>query len=163
MLEQINVERFSVISSKSFPAVVTAIEEKLGRPDMNKFFRDVVASQTEGELQKIVQAAVGPLNLMEFARFDLGEILRRELGETAPRVLRLLVGNPLIMREMVKVVHDAGSYAPVTILIDERPDGVRLSYDRMSSFLTSYENAEALKVAQTLDAKIEALLEGAAE
>jgi hypothetical protein len=59
---------------------------------------------------------------------------------------------------MVQQVSDAGSYAPVTILVDERPDGVHLSYDRVASFLTPYGNAEALKVAQALDAKVEALL-----
>ena len=56
----------------------------------------------------------------------------------------------------------AGSYAPVTILVDERPDGVHLSYDRMASFLSPYGNAEALKVARDLDAKVEALLASAA-
>jgi len=59
-------------------------------------------------------------------------------------------------------VPDAGSYAPVTILIDERPDGVHLSYDRMESLLAPYENAAALNVARELDAKVEALLASAA-
>ena len=68
------------------------------------------------------------------------------------------MGNPLIMKDMVKHVPDAGSYAPVTILIDERPDGVHLSYDRMESFLLPYGNAEALAVARALDAKVTALL-----
>jgi len=35
------------------------------------------------------------------------------------------------MKELVKRVPDAGSYAPVTILIDDRPNGVHLSYDKM--------------------------------
>jgi uncharacterized protein (DUF302 family) len=77
-------------------------------------------------------------------------------------VFRLVIGNPLIMREMVKHVPDAGSYAPVTILIDERRDGVHLSYDRMASFLAPYENAEALSVAKDLDARVESLLSEAA-
>lgn len=47
---------------------------------------------------------------------------------------------------------------PVTILIDERSDGVRLSYDKMASFFASYGSEEALKVAQDLDSKVEALL-----
>jgi hypothetical protein len=42
------------------------------------------------------------------------------------------------------------------------PDGVYLSYDRMASFLGPYGNAEALKVAQDLDSKVEALLNLAA-
>jgi hypothetical protein len=56
---------------------------------------------------------------------------------------------------------DAGSYTPVTILIDERQDGVRLSYDRTASLAAPYENTEALKVAKDLDARVEALLASA--
>ena len=63
---------------------------------------------------------------------------------------------------MVRRVPDAGSYAPVTILIDERPDGVCLSYDGMASFLAPYGNSETLKVARDLDSKMEALLAAAA-
>jgi uncharacterized protein (DUF302 family) len=77
-------------------------------------------------------------------------------------MIRFVIGNPLIMRQMVQHVPDAGSYAPVTILIDERSDGVHLSYDRMASFLAPYENAAALNVARELDAKVEALLASAA-
>jgi hypothetical protein len=62
------------------------------------------------------------------------------------------------MKEMAKHVPDAASYAPVTILVDERTDGVHLSYDKIASFLSPYGNAEALKVAGDLDAKVEALL-----
>jgi hypothetical protein len=64
---------------------------------------------------------------------------------------------------MVKSVPDAGSYAPVTILIDERSDGVHLSYDTMASYLAPYGNPDALKVARDLDAKVEVLLAAAAE
>ena len=79
-------------------------------------------------------ASAAPV-FMLFAEFDLGAILRRESGAATPKIMRFLVGNPLIMKEMVKHVPDAGSYAPVTILIDERPDGVHVSYDRMESYL----------------------------
>jgi hypothetical protein len=63
-----------------------------------------------------------------------------------------------IMKEMVKNVPDAGSYAPVTVLIDERPDGVHLSYDKMESHLLPYGNSDALAVVRNLDAKITTLL-----
>jgi hypothetical protein len=66
------------------------------------------------------------------------------------------------MKQVVKHSPDAGSYAPATILVDERPDGVRISYDRMASYLASYGSPEALKVAQDLDSKVEALLTAAA-
>jgi hypothetical protein len=67
------------------------------------------------------------------------------------------------MKEMAKHVPDAGSYAPVTILLDERPDGVHLTYDKMASVLAPYGNGEALAVARDLDSKIERLLRRAAD
>jgi hypothetical protein len=66
------------------------------------------------------------------------------------------------MKEMAKHVPDAGAYAPVTVLVDERADGVHLSYDRMASLLAPYENNAALNVARDLDAKVEDLLRQAA-
>jgi hypothetical protein len=63
---------------------------------------------------------------------------------------------------MIEHAPDAGSYAPVTILIDERADGVHLSYDKMASLLAPYGSAEAMKIAQDLDSKVETLLTAAA-
>jgi uncharacterized protein (DUF302 family) len=129
---------------------------------MAAFGKNLAAAKTFAELEKVVSEAVGPTELMEFTRMDLGEVLRKRNGVAAPPSLRFLVGNPVIMSQMLEHVPDAGSYAPVTILIDERPDGVHLSYDRMASFLAPYGNSEALNVAQDLDSKIETLLTTAA-
>ena len=162
-VKQVNVERFSVTSSKSFREVIRVFDAAVGHPDMNAFRDNVAAAKTYAELEKVILAAVGPYELMEFARFDLGEVLRKRNGAHAPESLRLVVGNPLIMSQMVERVPDAGSYAPVTILIDERQDGVHLSYDRMASALAPYGNPGALKVARDLDSKVEAVLEVAAK
>jgi uncharacterized protein (DUF302 family) len=89
-------------------------------------------------------------------------VLRKETGLDKPKMVRLVVGNPLIMKEIAKRIPDAGSYAPVTILVDERSDGVHLTYDRMVSFLAPYGNSDALKVAQDLDLKVEKLMNEAA-
>src|SRR5499427_9493912 len=98
---------------------------------------------------------------MEFVRFDAGEVLRKERGGQGPKMLRLVVGNPIIMNEMAGTVPDAAAYAPVTILVDERADGVHLSYDSMASLLAPYGSPEALAVARNLDAKVELLLRAA--
>jgi uncharacterized protein (DUF302 family) len=161
---QITVQRFSVISAKPFADVLATLDAAIGHPDMSAFRRKVGAAKSYANLEAVVQKAVGTSDLMEFARYDLGEILRKakKKGQAALKSLRLVAGNPLIMKKMVEHVPDAGSYAPVTILIDERPDGVHLSYDRMASFLASYENADALQVARALDSKVESLLTAAA-
>ncbi len=160
--KQIDVQRFSITSSNAFSDIVAALDAAVGHPDMTRFRKDVTAASTYVELEKVVNAAIGPSGLMEFARFDLGEVLRKCNGPEAPRTLRLVVGNPLIMSRMLKHVPDAGSYAPITILVDERKDGVHLSYDRMASFLGLCGSADALQVARDLDSKIEALLTRAA-
>ena len=98
---EVQVHRFSVVSSKPFEEIVRTLTATIGHPDM-KAFHDAVAAATT--------------------------VLRKERGGQGPRLLRLLVGNPLIMKEMARTVPDAASYAPVTILVDERPDGVHLSY-----------------------------------
>ena len=99
---------------------------------------------------------------MLFMQLDHGAILRKETGRETPKMIRFVIGNPLIMKELAKHVPDAGSYAPVTVLVDERIDGVHLSYDRMESYLASYGNRDALEVARNLDRKVEDLLRHAA-
>jgi hypothetical protein len=161
-IREINVQRFSVTSSRPFGEVVARIEAAVGHPDMREFWKHIAAAQTATELETVVHGVLGPSGLMEFFRLNHGEVLSKEHPGQTSQMLRLVVGNPLIMKQMARLVPDAGSYAPVTILVDERPDGVHLCYDRMASFLASYGNLGALRVAEGLDAKVEALLTEAA-
>ena len=159
---RIQVDRVSVPSRKSLQDVLSKFDAAVGHPDIQAFLKHVAGAKTNPEMEKVVQSALGPSGFMEFAQFDHGGVVHKGKSGDHPKVFRLVIGNPLIMREMVKHVPDAGSYAPVTILIDERPDGVHISYDRMASLLAPYENAAALKVAKNLDTKVEALLTSAA-
>jgi uncharacterized protein (DUF302 family) len=159
---EIRVRRFTIVSSRPFDEVVRRLTATVGHPDTNAF-HDAIGSATDAaELEKVVHGSVGSSGLMEFARFDAGEILRKTQGGHGPRILRLVVGNPLIMKEMARTVPDAASYAPVTILVDERADGVHLSYDSMASLLAPYGSQSALAVAMELDAKVESLLKTSA-
>jgi uncharacterized protein (DUF302 family) len=162
LTKRINVERVSITSRKSLQEVLAKFDAAVGHPNIEEFWKRVGAAKAIPEMKKVVQSAIGPSGFMEFARFDHGGVVHKGESGDHPKVFRLVIGNPLIMKEMVKHIPDAGSYAPVTILIDERPDGVHISYDRMASLLAPYENAEALKVAKDLDAKVEALLASAA-
>jgi len=155
---EIVMERFSVTSSKAFEAVVAPLKAAVGRPDMGKFFKATYSARTFTELESAVQNGLGRTGLMMFMELDQGAILRKETGRGAPKIVRFVIGNPLTMKEMVKHVPDAGSYAPVTVLVDERPDGVHLTHDKMASLLAPYGNRDALAVARDLDSKIENLL-----
>src|ERR1700740_1878225 len=162
LTRRINVERVTVTSDKSLQDVLSKFDAAVGHPNIEQFWKRVTAAKTSSEMESVVQSALGPSGFMEFARFDHGGVVHKGQNGNHAKVFRLVIGNPLIMREMVKYVPDAGSYAPVTILIDERPDGIRLSYDRMASLLAPYGNDEAVKLALDLDAKIETLLTKAA-
>jgi hypothetical protein len=78
------------------------------------------------------------------------------------RLLRVIVGNPVTMASMTSTVADAGSYAPVTILVAERPDGVHIAYDRVASAIAPYQSSAASAVAMDLDRKVLQLLRAAA-
>jgi len=157
----VRVERTSVTSSKTFDEVLNALAAGVGHPEMATLRREIGAARTYAELEAVVEKAAAGTGLMEFLRFDLGEVVRKERGAGTPRSVRLLVGNPLTMKRMLVHVPDAGSYAPATLLVDEREDGVHVTYDRMASLLGGYRNAEALKVARELDAQVEALIASA--
>jgi uncharacterized protein (DUF302 family) len=122
----------------------------------------VQRATTAAELEAAIQPTLGETGLMQFVEFDHGMVIRKGTEQHTSKMIRLVVGNPLIMKEMARRVPEAGSYAPVTILVDDRADGVHISYDRMASFLAPYGNEDALSVARDLDAKVEDVLRQAA-
>jgi hypothetical protein len=152
-IKKVEIERLSVISSKPFEVIVAALMAAVGQPDMVEFVKETRGARTFSELERVVHRGLGRSGLMMFMELDQGGVLRKETGLAAPKIVRSLIGNLLIMKEMAKHVPDAGSYAPVTILVDERPDGVHLSYDRMASLLAPYRNPDALAVARDLGRK----------
>ena len=112
----IAMQRISIISARPFDEVLARIGLGLGHPEMNRFRHEMLNGPTPSELEGIVGRAIGPSGLMEFARHDLGAVIRKEGGSAIPKSVRLILGNPVIMKEMVKRVPDAGSYAPVAAL-----------------------------------------------
>jgi uncharacterized protein (DUF302 family) len=161
-IRRIEIERFSMTTSRPFEAVVAALKAGVGRLDLAAFAKVSKSPSTFAELEEVINRDKGKTGLMLFLEFDHGAVLRKETGLDKPKIVRLVIGNPLVMKEMAKHVADAGSYAPVTVLVDERGDGVHLSYDKMVSLLAPYGNQDALKVAQDLDHKLEKLLNDAA-
>jgi uncharacterized protein (DUF302 family) len=162
MIRKVEMERFSVTSSKPFDAVIAVIKASIGHPNMAEFSQMMQRARTAAELEAAIQPVLGKSGLMQFVEFDHGMIVRKGTENHTSRIVRLVIGNPLIMKEMAKRVPDAGSYAPVTVLVDERADGVHISYDRMASLLAPYGNSEALSIARDLDAKVEDVLRQAA-
>jgi hypothetical protein len=113
----------------------------------NAFAKSTAAAPTFPEFESVVREGLGKTDLMLFMELDHGAVIRKATDR-----------DNLMMQQMARYVPDAGSYAPVTVLVDERSDGVHISYDRMASLLAPYRNSESLTVARDLDKKVETLL-----
>jgi len=59
LITQVWIQRFSVPSPKSFESMLTKLEATVGHPDMNAFLRDVSATKDYGELERVLQKAIG--------------------------------------------------------------------------------------------------------
>src|SRR5271169_1642054 len=104
------VERVRLESSKSFEDVLAGLEPGIGRPDMSVLQPKMNRAASFLEFQRLVEGAVGSADLMEFLRLDLGGAMRKDPEAKAYRIVRIIAGNPLIMKKMVEHVPDAGSY-----------------------------------------------------
>jgi hypothetical protein len=162
IITKIPTERFSIVSTKPFADVVASIEAAVGHPNLGQLFQAIAAAKTYPEVEELVSKVTGPTGLMEFMRFDMGAVINKGKPAPHPKSIRFLIGNPVTMRKMAEQVAGAASYAPITVLVDERPDGVHISYDRISTSLAPYANAAVSAVATELDRNVETILINAA-
>ena len=157
------VRRVTVTSTRPYDDVVAAVYAGLGRvPDFGQAVRDWYSARDPDEFDALVEPMAGSSGLLEFLSLDLGAVLAIRDPDRSGRLLRIIAGNPVTMSKMTATVRDAGSYAPVTILVAERPDGVTVSYDRVASQIAPYAGSEASAIAEALDEAVVTLLRNAA-
>ena len=87
---EVSVRRVSVVSSRPFDEILRRLTATIGHPDMHAFHSALAAATTATDLEDVVQGAIGSSDLMEFVRFDAGEVLRKERGGQGPKIVRLL-------------------------------------------------------------------------
>src|SRR5260370_18463164 len=115
-IKKLQIERLTVTSSKPFESVVAALKAAVGQPDIAEFIKETRGARTFSDLERAVQKGLSPAGLMLFMELDQGGVLRKETGLAKPKIVRLFIGNPLIMNEMTKHVPTPRRYAPVPIL-----------------------------------------------
>jgi hypothetical protein len=149
-------------SERPFDSVLDGIFGGISQPDIGQLYSKLAASTSYEQFSSLVRQAQGSIGLMRFLQLDDDPVLT--LDPQAPdwagrRLVRLIAGNPVTMGQMTRHVADAGFYAPVTILIQEMPDGgTRVAYDTVASTIAPYHDAAASEVAQQLDTEVLDLL-----
>ena len=122
----IPVRRHVLTSERPFQVVLDGIYTGISQPDIGALFAKLAASTSYEELTALVRQAQGSVGLFRFLHLDDDHMLaldpqaRHQAGR---RLVRLIAGNPVTMGQMTRHLPAAGSYAPVTILIQELPGG----------------------------------------
>ncbi len=154
----IPVRRHVLTSERPFQVVLDAIYAGISQPDIGALFAKLAASTSYEELSELVRQAQGSAGLFRFLHLDDDHVLaldpqaRHQAGR---RLVRLIAGNPVTIEQMTRHLPAAGSYAPVTILIQELPGGgTQVAYDTVASAIAPYADAAASQVAQRLDTEV---------
>jgi uncharacterized protein (DUF302 family) len=142
-------------SKKSFDELVGALLADVGEKPLS--IDDLPAKCESWESYKAeVESHVGPSGFILFALLNHGAWIKKV--HLHKKVLRLIIGNPLLAITMLRHDLTAGLFAPVElIVIEEDHDRSSLTYVRPSSLMVVETNEPLLTAARELDAKLQAL------
>ena len=159
---QVPVRRHVFESERPFDSVLDGIFGGISQPDTGQLFSKLKVSTSYAQFSSLARQAQGNAGLMLFMKLDLDKALALDpqaADQAGRRLVRLIAGNPVTMGEMTRHLADAGSYAPITILLQEMPGGgTRVAYDTVASAIAPYHDAAASEVAERLDAEVLGLL-----
>jgi hypothetical protein len=158
----IPLRRQVLTSERPFQVVLDGIYTGISQPDLGALFAKLAASTSYEEFSDLVRQAQGSAGLLRFWHLDDDHVLALDpqaRDQAGRRLVRLIAGNPVTMGQMTRHLPAAGSYAPVTILIQELPGGgTQVAYDTVASAIAAYGDAAASQVAQRLDTEVLTLL-----
>ena len=142
-------------SAQRFEDVVAALLDDVG--DKPVPIDDFAARFESWEAyEREVQSHAGPSGFMLFALLNHGDWIKK--AGIDRKVLRVVIGNPLIAITMLRHDVTAGLFAPVELLIaEEKNDRSSLTYVVPSSLMVVEKNEALRAAALQLDAKLEAL------
>ena len=142
-------------SEKSFDGVVKALLADVGEKPL--MIDELPAKFESWESYKAeVESHVGPSGFILFALLNHGAWIKKV--HIQKKVLRLIIGNPLLAITMIRHDLTAGLFAPVElIVIEEDQDRSSLTYVRPSSLMVVETNEPLLAAARELDEKLQAL------
>jgi uncharacterized protein (DUF302 family) len=142
-------------SAKSYDELLAALLADIG--DKPVRINDVATTTGNWHsYQEQIESHVGPSGFMLFSLIDHGAWITK--AGIDRKVMRVVLGNPLIAITMLRHDVTAGLFAPVELLLaDEEGGGSSLTYVKPSSLMVVEPNPELLTAAEELDAKLAAL------
>ena len=155
----ISITRIFTQFPHPYDTVIDRLHASLGRT--SKWPPKDLSSLSSGKpgFEKVVADAAGPHDFMLFQQYDWLPVLSAYGDGTGRKAKRVIFGNPLVARTMVRWDVKAALFAPVSMLVmeDEGGKSTTCMYDLPSSLMVwegSENNEELEKAAKGLDEKI---------
>jgi hypothetical protein len=151
--------RMEVDTLVSFDEVLSRLRRLMGDASVPEVVVLAKVAITQAEyIQKVEERFVGKSGFMLFHEIDHGGWLPR-FGIKL-RIVRWILGNPLIAITMIRQDITAGLFALVEILMIEKRSGAgtTITYVRPSSLMVIEENPRLHEAAKALDEKLDALI-----
>ena len=149
--------RIQVETTLPFDEVLNRLRTPCGRASAGAIGEIAARTSSVAEFEREVNRnLVGPSGFMIFAEFDHSPWIRAY--GLNHRVLRIILGNPLIAITMMREDISAGLFAPFELLLTDSGAGATIQYVLPSSLIVISDNPPLLKAAQALDEKLSALI-----
>jgi uncharacterized protein (DUF302 family) len=149
--------RLEIRSSLSFDEVLRRLQEQTGSSAVTQINEVAATTTSIADFEsEITRRFVGPSGFMLFAKIEHGPWIATY--GLKRRVLRIILGNPLLAITMMREDLSAGLFAPVEILLVDDIPGSTLYYVRPSSLMVVTENPRLKEAAVKLDHKLENLI-----
>ena len=145
-------------TTKSFEQVLAELRTRVGETTTKNIEQLSVDAETREEFASRVEKYVGPSGFMLFAEIDHGRWIKK-FG-IKRRLLRWIIGNPLIAITMLEHDYTTGLFVPIDLLLAENDGGVgcNITYVVPSSLMMVGRNSQLHSAAEELDIKIEDLV-----
>lgn len=156
---QFTVDHVCLTVDKPYEDFKSSLEQLLGLFDP-AVYDDLEAGGDPQSARARLESMVGPSGFMLFRTSNHGLVLRL-VGEPR-KAMQYLLGNPLFAVEMTRYAIGAALYAPLRLLIYEPEDGKTcVEYDLPSSLFGQFGDKNVDRMAESLDAKLGALIASA--
>lgn len=145
-------------STRSFDEVLLNLRKLVGTATPQKANKQESGGGTREQFEKAIQSQVGESGFMLFLEIDHGEWL--PVFGIQRKVVRWILGNPLLAITMIRHDITAGLFVPVELLLvaNESGDGSTVIYDLPSSLMAIERNPALRDAAQELDRKLQTLV-----
>jgi uncharacterized protein (DUF302 family) len=149
--------RIQVDTALGFDEVLNHLRAQCGRATAGAIGEIAARSSSIEYFERETnQRLVGPSGFIIFAEFDHSPWIRTYALNR--RVLRIILGNPLIAITMLREDISAALFAPVELLLTDNGSGATIQYVQPSSLIVINDNPPLLKAAHALDEKLSALI-----